>query len=310
MNRLETMDTRASKTTFKRYFALLLAASALAFAGCDVKVTDLTPPSMKANPSNVYTITAQVAVTNSAVVKESVVAEVIINGKAHPMQPAPGGSSLYEYDFKMPSGFNEARYYLLIQYDRKRTEGTTRKEISTELSSFRVERRYSVDLEVDRAPVGTKVAILGRGFSSSDKVMVGDVAAATRLESSTSLAFYVPSMPEGRNYEVKVLGANGEMSAGFIRIDASNIRVTPSSISMNSGQRRPITFTIPETAPPGGLKVVVTTDVPNSVIMPDVVIPAGQRSTSVNVEGGDPGSGNIYVEVPGYSEVVLPISIN
>lgn len=304
------MDSRASKTTFKRYISLLLAASAMAFAGCDVKVTDLTPPSMKANPSNIYTITAQVAVTNSAVIKESVIAEVIIDGKPHRMNPAPGGSSLYEYDFQMPSGFDEARYYLLIQYERKRTEGTSPKEISTELSSFKVERRYSVDLEVDRAPVGTKVAILGRGFSSSDKVMVGDIAAATRLESSTSLAFYVPSIPEGRNYEVKVLGANGEFSAGYIRIDASSIRVTPSSLSMNSGQRRPITFTIPDTAPPGGLRIRVTTDIPNSIIMPDVVIPAGQRSTSVNIEGGAKGSGNIFVEVPGYSEVVLPVSIN
>lgn len=304
------MDSSVSKTTFKRYIALLLAACALAFTGCDIKVTDLTPPSMKANPSNVYTITAQIAVTNSAVVKESVIAEVIIDGKAHPMLPAPGGSSLYEYDFKMPTGFDEARYYLLVQYDRKRTEGTSRKEISTELNSFRVERRYSVDLEVDRAPVGTKVAILGRGFSSADKVMIGDTPAATRLESSTSLAFYVPSIPEGRNYEVKVLGANGEISAGYIRIDASSIRVTPSSLSMNSGQRRPITFTIPDNAPPGGLKVLVTTDVPDSVIMADVVIPAGQRSTSVNVEGGDKGSGNIFVEVPGYSEVVIPVSIN
>ncbi len=304
------MDTNASKTTFKRYFALLIAASALAFAGCDVKVTDLTPPSMKANPSNVYTITTQVAVTNSAVVKESLIAEVIINGKAHPMQPTPGSSSLFEYDFTMPAGFDTARYYLLVQYDRKRNDGKFRKEITTELSEFRVERRYSVDLEVDRAPVGTKVAILGRGFHSTDKVLVGDVPAVSRLESSTSLAFYVPSMPAGRNYEVKVLGTSGEMSAGFIRIDASSIRVTPSSLAIKSGQKSAITFTIPETAPPGGLKVGITTDIPNGVIMPEVIIPAGQRSTRVSVEGGERGSGNVYVEVPGYSEVVIPVSIN
>lgn len=310
MNHSHTMDTKASKTSKKRLLTWLLLPLALLFAGCDLKITDLTPVSMKANPSNVYTITAQIVVTNSAVKPGSVKPEIIINGKAYPMVEAPGGGSLYEYDYRMDRTQSEAAYYLLVNYERKRTDGFTTKESYTELKKFTVQRRYSVDLEVDRAPVGTKVAILGRGFSSGDKVMVGDTPAISRLDSSTTLSFYVPTMPEGRNYEVKVLGTSGEISAGFIRIDSSQIRVSPSSINMNSGSRRPIAFSIPEDAPPGGLRVDVTTDIPASIIMPEVIIPGGQRSTSVTIEGGEAAEGSIYVEVPGYSEVVLPVTIN
>ncbi|MCH6255052.1 hypothetical protein MLD52_00725 [Puniceicoccaceae bacterium K14] len=310
MNKSHDMDIKESKTLRKNILTWLILPLTLLLAGCDLKITDLTPSSMKANPSNVYTITAQVAVTNSAVKDGTVKPEIIIDGKAYPMVEAPGAGSLYEFDYKMPRGQSEAAYYLLVSYERKTTNGFTTKEAYTELTNISIQRRYSVDLEVDRAPVGTKVAILGRGFAVGDKVIVGETPAVSRLESATALAFYVPTMPEGRNYEVKVLGSQGEISAGFIRIDSSQIRVSPSSISMSSGGRRPMVFSIPEDAPPGGLRVDVTTDVPASIIMPEVIIPAGQRSVSVTLEGGEPAEGSIFVEVPGYNEVVLPVTIN
>ncbi|MDQ8205438.1 IPT/TIG domain-containing protein [Pelagicoccus sp. SDUM812003] len=304
------MDTRNSKTNRRTWLAMLVAAAALFLAGCDVKLTDLTPSSMKANPSRAYAVTAQVTVKNNAVVEGSVKPEIIIDGRAHPMAPVPGSDSLFEFDYRMPPGRSKAAYYILVRYERKTASATVTKEIYTEPRTFEVENRYSVELEVNRAPVGTRVAILGRGFTMDDKVMVGGTPALTQVESSTSIAFYVPSLPEGRNYNVTVLGLNGELSAGSLRVDASNIHVTPSSLSINSGGRALLTFSIPTEAPPGGLAVTVTTDVPDSVIMPEVVIPAGQRSTSVRVQGGDPGSGNLFVELGGYSDVVIPITVN
>src|SRR5690606_1592470 len=147
------------------------------------------------------------------------------------------------------------------------------------------------------------------GFNREDKVMVGGVPAVSQVESPTSLAFFVPSLPEGRSYNVTVLGATGELAAGSIRVDASSIRVSPGSLDLRSGQSRPLVFSISTPAPPGGLLVNVTTDVPDSVIMPEVIVPAGERSTSVNVEGGEPGSGNLYVEVDGYSDITVPITV-
>ncbi len=124
-------------------------------AGCDINVIDLTPSTMKANPSNVYTITAQIRVKNSAVIKESLRPQIVIDGKVHPMSLAPGSTNLFEYDFRMPSGRTEAAYYMLVHYDHKTDQGTTTKEIVTELNRFSVENRYTVELEVNRAPVGT-----------------------------------------------------------------------------------------------------------------------------------------------------------
>lgn len=307
------MDTRKSNPTSRKWLSLLLLPLFLALAGCDLKVVDLTPSTMKANASGVYTITARVNAKNSAVIEESIQPEVIIDGKAHRMTRAPGGANIYEYDYELPPGRDSAKYYILVRYDRRTPEQIFTKERHTELSSFSVERRYSVELETDRAPVGTKVAILGRGFTPSDKVTVGGTPAPTTFESSTSLSFYVPSLPEGRNYTVTVLGAQGgEMNVGTLRVDPSQIRVTPSSLTIPSGSTRQLTFNIsPNQAPPGGLQVRVTTDAAlrNSIIMPVVRIAGGQSTVSVPVQADNPGEGKLFVEVPGYSEVVVPVTV-
>lgn len=303
------MDTKNSKTNRRTWLALVLMPITLFLAGCDIKLTDLTSQTLKANPSNAYTITVQVHLKNKAVVYGSVRPEVIIDGQAHAMTPSPNGNDLYEYDYSMPAGRSSAAYYILVRYQRKRATATVNKEVLTEVRTFNVENRYSVELEVNRAPVGTRVAVLGRGFTRDDKILIGGTPAVTQVESSTSIAFYVPSLPEGRNYNVSVLGLNGELSAGTLRIDASSIRVSPSSLNISTGRRSGLLFSIPNVAPPGGLVITVTTDAPDSVIMPEVIIPAGQRSVSIVVEGGEAGSGNLYVELGGYSDVVIPITV-
>ncbi len=304
------MDTSASKSTQRNWFIFLLAPLALIMTGCNVNVIDLTPSTMKANPSNVYTITAQITVKNSAVVQATLRPQVVIDGKVHPMSLAPGSKNLFEYDFRMPPGRNEAAYYMIVQFERKTEKGAASKEIVTELGRFAIENRYSVELEVNRAPVGTRVAVLGRGFTRDDKIMVGDTPAATRYDSSTSLSFYVPTLPEGRGYAVKVMGISGEIDAGTLRIDSSRVNVTlrPSTISRE--QVSTMFFQIPEEAPPGGLQIDVHTDIPDSVIMDYVRIEAGQSTTSVQVLGGSPGQGSLFVTIPGYSEVVVPITVN
>ncbi|HCR29404.1 MAG TPA: cell surface protein, partial [Opitutae bacterium] len=198
------MDTFESKTNKRNWLISLIAPLALFMAGCNVSVIDLTPSTIKSNPSNVYTITAQIRIKNSAVVAQSLRPQIVIDGQVHPMTLAPGSDILFEYDYRMPVGRTEAAYYMLVQYDRITEDGVAAREIVSELSRFIVENRYSVELEVNRAPVGSRVAVLGRGFSRDDKILVGDIPAATRFDSSTSLSFYVPSLPEGRGYEVKV----------------------------------------------------------------------------------------------------------
>jgi len=305
----EIMDKPNSNSSRRNWIAILAAPALLLLAGCDIKLVDLTPSTLKANPSNAYTITAQVSIKNNAVVTGTVRPEIIIDGRPHPMTRAPASDDLYEYDYKMPTGRNRAAYYILVRYQRKTANAVVSKEAYLDTRVFTVENRYSVELEVNRAPVGTRIAILGRGFTRDDKVLVGGTPAVSQTESSTSLAFFVPSLPEGRNYNVSVIGINGELPAGSLRIDAASIRVTPGSLDMGSGSRRPLTFTLPAAAPPGGIRVEVTTDIPDSVIMPEVIIPPGERGTTVMVEGGTPDSGSLFVELGGYSDVAIPITV-
>jgi hypothetical protein len=96
------MDTLASKTNKQNWLISLIAPLALFMAGCDVSVIDLTPSTIKSNPSNVYTITAQIRIKNSAVVAQSLRPQIVIDGPAHPMTLAPGSDILFEYDYRMP----------------------------------------------------------------------------------------------------------------------------------------------------------------------------------------------------------------
>jgi len=305
------METRTPKTARNRWrlAALLPLAFLLALPGCStLQVQDLTPGVTKANASNTYTITTRID-PRPAVIESSIRPEIIIDGEARPMEPVPGQQNLYQHDYQMPPGRNEAAYYILVRYTRNTSAGTLEKERYTELQTLRVEGRYAMGLSVDRAPAGARVTVLGQGFGPNDRALVGGSSVQTRFESPNSISFVVPSLAEGRSYPVEVVGGGESIEVGSLRIDASKLRVSPSSLTLDAGERRALVFSVPEPAPPGGLRLDITTDIPASVIMPEVAIPAGQRSTSVTVEGGEPGSGSLFVEAGGLSEIVVPIAV-
>ena len=97
---------------------------------------------------------------------------------------------------------------------------------------------------------------------------------------------------------------------GTFRIDASTISVAPTSLSLRTGDRTTLTFSLPNPAPPGGTLLDVATDVPESIIMPEVIVPQGQTSVSVTVEGGKPGNGTLYLKGFGAGEVTVPVTIS
>src|SRR5690606_21943563 len=116
--------------------------------------------------------------------------------------------------------------------------------------------------------------------------------AQTVLKSENALSFIVPSVPAGANYNVTVGAPGTGLDVGTLRVDQGVISVTPSSLALVSGQRAPLVFRLPTDAPAGGLLLDITTDIPASVIMPEVTIPEGARSVNVAVQGGQPGSGS------------------
>lgn len=303
------MDARSSCSARNLFRLFALVAGGLLLAGCDVKVIDRTPKTFSANPSGVYTITAEIR-ARPVVQPDSIKPSVVIDGKIFPMQRSELGGHLWEFDYHMPPDRTEAAYYILVSYKGGSTEKPRLHEVWTGLTRFTISNRYSLSLDANRAPVGAQVTVLGRGFTPSDQVYVGDTPAQTIFTSSNSLTFIVPSVPAGQNYSVSVGAPGTGLDAGTIRVDRGIINITPSSLSLVTGQKRPLIFSLPTAAPPGGLPLDITTDVPASVIMPEVTVPEGSLSVNVVVQGGRPGSGTIYITAPGFDEQTVPITVS
>jgi IPT/TIG domain len=303
------MDARSSRFASQFPRLLAVAAAGLFLVGCDVKVINRTPSTFSANPSGVYTITAEIK-ARPVVHASSLKPSVVIDGKNFPMQPSELGGKLWEFDYHLPPGQTEGAYYILVSYETGEGKNLRVGEAYTELSHFTVANRYSLSLDASRAPVGAQITVLGRGFTQSDVVYVGETPAQTIFKSANSLAFVVPPVAAGRNYGVSVGAPGTGLEVGTIRVDQGTLSVTPSSISVKSGQRAQLVFRLPTEAPAGGLLLDVTTDVPASVIMPEVTIPAGALSVNVVVQGGTPGSGMIFISAPGFGETTVPITVS
>lgn len=284
----------------------LLGSLLLLLSGCDLTVKNLTPPTFSENPSQTYSITVQASKRSGVVVPDSIAPKIVIDGQIFPMVKSPIGDDIFEFDYRLPSGRQNGAYYFLIDYAVSAGSGPAEKETFTELYEFTVVNRYALTLDVNRAPVGARVRVLGRGFTPADTVLVGGMPATTEYESPTSLSFFVPAVPPGQNHQVTLTSG---LDVGTIRVDPATVRVVPSSLSIAPGDRAMLIFSIPTPAPSGGMAINVTTDVPDSVIMPEVIVPAGDRSVNVSIQGGNPGSGSIYVSAPGQSEIIVPITV-
>ena len=130
--------------------------------------------------------------------------------------------------------------------------------------------------------VGARIGVLGRGFTPQDLIGFDGTPVRTVYESSTSLGFFVPALAPGRTYKVTLSSAAGNSFVGTFRVDTSDVTVDPASLTLTPGQKQPVTFTITHPAPPGGLLLDVTTDIPESVIMPEVLVPEGQASRAAS----------------------------
>lgn len=306
------MHTNPISPARKFILSLGIALSLLFLAGCQgIVLSNLTPASLPENPSQIYTITLRVTTKTSTIVKSSVSPSIVIDGQVYAMKRSPMGEDLFEFDYQLPAGREEIAYYFLVKYQVLASEGKpTSGETFTEVTHARIVHRYVLSLEVNRGPVGARISVLGRGFTPQDVIYVDNQPARTVFESPNAISFFVPALPGGQNYKVMVGSPSGNSPVGTFRIDASSLSVLPSSLTLRSGESQSITFTTPNAAPPGGLLLDLTTDIPESVIMPEVVVPQGQSSVTVNVQGGRPGSGSLFLKGYGAGEVTVPVTVS
>lgn len=275
---------------------------------------DFTPPQIPENPSGIYTFSFSANLTKGNRLKGSERAEITINGDTYPMVRSSTDSLTFSYDYKMPPGVREARYYYTLYWDYSGESGRNtavrystheaKKVYHAELISL-----YPIQLVNDRGPAGSRIPIVGRGFSSQDTVFVGEVEAATTIHSSTSLEFSVPALPAGRAYHVVIRTGKGDLVAGNFKVDEASMSVQPQSLSIQSGQTDFLIIEIDNPAGLGGLFVDAQTDIPASVVMPEILIQEGARSVNVNVTGGTPGSGVLVLTVPGYAPIEIPVTV-
>jgi hypothetical protein len=263
----------------------------LTLAGCNLTVTNLTPETVPANPSQIYTITASFR-PGSQVESSSIAPRIIIDGQSHAMTRGSVGTDIWEFDYQLPAGRTTASYYFICDYRTKNNADT--QELTSELQNLNVAGRYVIRPEASRAPVGSRVSILGAGFNPNDIVYFDYTPTRTVFESPSSLSFFVPAVEPGRNYKLTVRGSGVGLDVGTFRVDAISFQVSPAALVLRSGEQQALTFTIPQPAPAGGMLIDVTTDVPDSIVMPEVLVPANATSVTVPVQGGKPGNGSLF----------------
>lgn len=288
-----------------------LASLALVLlSGCEsVVLTNLTPSSIPENPSQIYTVTLRVTPKIQTIVPGSTKAMIIIDGQNYMMKKSSLADGLYEFDYQLPAGRDEMAYYFLVNYSTQNADSQNPHDAYTELTRAKIVHRYVLALEVNRGPVGARVSVLGRGFTPQDIIYFDNTPTRTVFESPNALSFFVPALDANRNYAVMLGSVSGNSPVGTFRIDGSSLSVSPSALNLRTGQKESLTFTVPNAAPPGGLLLDITTDVPESVIMPEVLVPAGQTTVTVTVESGKPGTGSLFLKGYGAGELTIPVTV-
>jgi hypothetical protein len=304
------MHTNRISPARKIILWLAAALSLALFAGCDsVVLTNLTSPSLPENPSQIYTFTLRVTPKASSVTIASIAPHIVIDGQNFPMKKSALGENLFEFEFQLPSARDEVAYYYLVNFQYDNNGATASGEAYTEVVHAKIVRRYVLSLEVNRGPVGARISVLGRGFTPQDTIYFENLPTRTVYESPNALSFFVPALEAGKNYRVQLGSSAGNSPVGTFRIDTSTLTASPAALMLRTGERQTVVFTVPNAAPPGGLLLDATTDVPESVIMPEIVVPAGQMSANITVEGGKAGRGNLYFKGYGAGGVSIPVTV-
>ena len=297
----------------KLNLSTLLALLTLAIlTACSVTIDTITPTQLPANPSNIYTISARPLVSNDVVDPKTVKMFIVIDGQKHAMQASPMGKDYFDYEYRLPKGRDSAIYYLEMHY-RMRNFGdrpSPEKSLKSGTKHLQINQRYSIALDVDRAPLGTPIAVLGRGFRTSDQIFVGDQACDTRFISSNVLEFTLAGLQPDASYPVEIRGNGDAQPAGWLRVDPGNpLSVLPNRLELKSGERKVLAFVLEHPAPSDGLEILITTDITQSIIMPEVFMPAEARTVNIPIIGGEAGSGSLYVKGRGLPEIEVAISV-
>lgn len=281
----------------------------LSLAGCSKTLTNVTPDDAQRNPSNLYRFTTQCNIRMNKVIPETLKLSLVIDGEKFPLKAYDLTPSFYYYDHFLDATRTDAKYFFEACYVINNCGKKIERCDKTPLAKFKIREHFCSCLGGERAPISAEVKVLGQGFTAGDLVQVGEYNAVTHFISENVISFQVPNVETGKFYPVYFV-SNGEKNfIGNLLIDQGLLSVDTDSIELNTGDKEEIVILSSMKAGNGGLYVNVTTDIPNSVIMPEVVIPEGEDSVAVEIEGGDAGEGHLYISAKGFNEIELPIVV-
>ena len=295
----------------KRIFLSSYLFLAFYLTGCSVKIVNTTPDIALASPTGSYTLSAHAQVKKKTVVPSSLEAFVVIDGEQRAMTANTAAPNLFKYDFQAPPQEELTRFYYVLKFVTQQKDGTAAStQIISDLYQVQLPSQITLTIDKTRAAVGTRVSINGQGFTAQDIVFIDHTPAETVFTSPTQLQFVVPQLKPDFGYSIEVRSTARAQSAGYLRIDpASPLRVLPNQLRLKPGQSQALAFALDYPAPYGGLYINVTTDIPDSIIMPEVLIPEGARTVSATIEGDKVGQGHLFINASTLPELVIPLTI-
>lgn len=288
----------------------LFAAGSLFLAGCETEnVCNMTPEIMPQNQSKKYTLTMAVRGSDSAIVQKSIRPYVTVNGEKYEMQKHPTGNNIFVYDYAF-DGIGIIPYYFELTYEKDRRGRAKERTTKSKLFNTKVTDKYIFALDSSRGPIGATVSVVGSGLFRTDRVQFGGRVVPSNWLSSGAVEFNVPSVECDKEYEVRLLSNGKSLLAGTFFVDVATLRCSADSIHLASGESVRLVFMLDNPAPEGGVAVNVTTDIPESIIMPEIFFAEGERTVSVEVTGGEePARGTLFVSAVGFTSFEIPVTV-
>jgi hypothetical protein len=286
---------------------IFLYVVTFAVSGCNSMITNNTPAQIPQNGSEIYTIAMSVNPDGTYSIPNSYSARIVVDGEVHKMEKS--NDFEYSYDYARSADQHKVYYYYEIDYKKKVNGNIRRESKRSKLYNLIIANRYVIGFESNRGIPGSAITLLGRGFERGDYVEIDGVPCETSFVSPNSLSFVVPILGHGNRHHAKLVSDNGDIGLGVFHIDRVSFQSSLSDINLESGEKQALMLTINFDAPQEGIVIDATTNIPDSIIMRDIFIPAGARSTSVVIRGGAAGSGMLYLTAGGFEELKIPVEV-
>jgi len=301
------------KLIAKKLSSLFIIAIGFLLTACS-GLTNLTPDAVPENPSRKYTLTMSAYINDGSIIQRSIEPYVVIDEEYQKMKIVShlDHERIYEYDYYLPKGRQEAKYYFVLKYqsDMGASGIVDRTMTSRDVYKISPSTRYVTSMHYERGPVGAEIPVIGRGFDKLDKILIAEIPADTTYLSRTTLSFIVPPLEADKNYAVEIQNADGSTTwIGLFHVDAGQLLVSPQVINAESGDTLNMIFDISFKAPEKGFYIDVKTNIPSSIVLPEIIVKEGQTSVSVPVKLAASGKGALYVNAIGFNETIIPVSV-